>query len=122
MHFRCLVAILKEFEAKMMAKLDSLASWMDDHQAKTEANCEELMDIMKASQEKIKSPDGCQPRTDEGLPRSGRGQEQMEAEIKTDLEEMKATESEDVVELQKVPNGQAAVENIRALEDQSGNQ
>jgi hypothetical protein len=108
-HSKCLIDILKEFEAKMMAKLDSLASWMDDHQAKTEPNCKELMAIMKASQERIKSPDGCQPRTDEGLPRSNGGQEKMEAGIKTGLEEMKATESEDVVEHQKVPNGQAAV-------------
>jgi hypothetical protein len=32
---------------------------MDDHQAKTEANHEELMAILKASLERIKSPDGC---------------------------------------------------------------
>jgi hypothetical protein len=108
------------FEAKMMVKLDSLASQMDDHQAKTEAGREELMAIIKTSEERIKSPDGCQPRTGEGLPRSSGGQEKMEAEIKTGLEEMKATESEDVVKHQKVPNGQAAMENIGALEDNLG--
>jgi hypothetical protein len=33
-----LVAILVAFKAKMMAKLDFLASWMEGHQAKTHAN------------------------------------------------------------------------------------
>jgi hypothetical protein len=37
---------------------------------------------MKAKEEKIESHDGCQPRIDEGLPKSDGGQEQMEAEIK----------------------------------------
>jgi hypothetical protein len=93
-----------------MPKLDSLVSWVNAHQAKTEANHEELMAILKASQGRVRRPDGCQPRIDEGLSRSDRGQEQMEAEIKTGLEEMKAIESEAVVDHQEVHNGQAALE------------
>jgi hypothetical protein len=64
-----LVAILETFEANMKAKLHSLACRIDAHQAKTEANREELMAVMKANQETVRSPDGCQPRIDEGLPR-----------------------------------------------------
>jgi hypothetical protein len=37
-----LVAILGDFETKMMAKLDSLVSHMDAYHAKTEANHEEM--------------------------------------------------------------------------------
>jgi hypothetical protein len=106
-----LVAILEAFESKLMAKLDSLVSWVNAHQAKTEANHEELMAILKANQGRLRRPDRCQTRTDEGLSKSDRGQEQMEANIKTGLEEMKATQSEAVAEHQEVHNGQAALEN-----------
>jgi hypothetical protein len=68
-----LVAILEALEAKIMARLDSLASQIDAHQAKTEANHEELMAIMKVSQETVRSPDGCQSKIDEGLPKCDRG-------------------------------------------------
>jgi hypothetical protein len=43
-----------------------------------------------------------------------------EAEIEPGLEEIMATESDAVAEHQEVPNGQAAVETIGALEDRSG--
>jgi hypothetical protein len=56
------------------ARLDSLVSRVNAHQVK---------------KGRLK---GCQPRTDDGLSRSDTGQEQTKAEIKTGLEEMKATE------------------------------
>jgi thiamine biosynthesis lipoprotein ApbE len=56
-----MVAILEAFEAKLMARLDSLVSRVNAHQAKTEANHEELMAIMKASQERVRRPDGFHP-------------------------------------------------------------
>jgi uncharacterized membrane protein YgaE (UPF0421/DUF939 family) len=40
-------ALLKAGHEEIMAKLESLASRMDAHQAKTEANHEELMSITK---------------------------------------------------------------------------
>jgi hypothetical protein len=42
-----LVAILEAFEARMVAKLDYLASLIYAHQGKTEANHEKLMAMMK---------------------------------------------------------------------------
>jgi hypothetical protein len=44
----------------------------------------------------------------------------MEAEIKTDLEEIKATESETVAVQQEVRHEEAAVETIGALKGRSG--
>jgi hypothetical protein len=61
------------------------------------------MAIMEASQERVRSHDGCQPRIDEGLPSCDGGQEQTEAEIKTGLKEIKAMESDTVAEHQDVP-------------------
>jgi hypothetical protein len=69
------------------------------------------MAIMKAIQERVRSPDGCQPRIDEGLPRCDGS-----------LEEIKVTESDAAGEYLEVPNGQAAVKKIGALEGLSGNQ
>jgi hypothetical protein len=106
-----LVAILGTFKAKMVVKLDSLPSRIDVLRDKTDANQEELMAIMKANQETVRSPDGCQPRIDEGLPRCDGS-----------LQEIKITESDAVEEHQEVSKGQAAVENIGALDDRSGNQ
>jgi hypothetical protein len=64
---------------------------------------------------------------DEGLPRNDEGQEQIDAKIKTGLEEVKAMalkenpeETEATAEHQEVSNKEAAVETMRAPEDQSG--
>jgi hypothetical protein len=78
------------------------------------------MVIMKANKEKIKSPDGCQSRIDDGLPKNDGGQEQMEAEIKSELGEMKITESEAVAEHEEVPKEQDAVKPVRALKKLHG--
>jgi hypothetical protein len=78
------------------------------------------MVIMKANEKKIKSPDGCQSGIDEDLPKSDGGQEQMEAKIKSDLEEMKATESEAVVKHEEVSMEQAAVKPVRGLKKRHG--
>jgi hypothetical protein len=48
---------LKAFEGK----LDFLAAWICDHQGKTEANHEELMAMMEASEEIVTSSEGCKP-------------------------------------------------------------
>jgi hypothetical protein len=57
-----LVAIIEVFEAEMMTKMDA-------HQAKIEANSEELMSAMKSQSRKHGSLDGCQSRDDGSLPR-----------------------------------------------------
>jgi hypothetical protein len=49
-------------------------------------------------------------------------QEPVKFEIETELEEMNATESRAVAEHQEIPNDEAAVETIGALEDRSGDQ
>jgi hypothetical protein len=75
--------------------------------------------------------DGCLERRDEGhvggLSKKDRGQEPREAEIRTDLEEVKAIESEvnqekveAVTEHQEVHKEEAMVETIEALEDREG--
>jgi hypothetical protein len=76
---------LVAFDVKMMAKLNSLASWIDSHQAKTEAKHDELKAMMKASEEvealmdtEIDQMKGCLRAT--------------EAEVKSGLEEIKAVE------------------------------
>jgi hypothetical protein len=48
-----LVAILGEFETKMMAKLDSLFSKMDEYHAKTDANHEETMAKLDGHHERM---------------------------------------------------------------------
>jgi hypothetical protein len=78
------------------------------------------MAMMKTSEKGVRSPGGCQIRT--GLSMCDGSQEKTEAEIKTGLEEIKATESGAVAEHQEVPNGQDPVEIIGELEDRSGDQ
>jgi hypothetical protein len=79
---------------------------MDEHQAKTEANHEELMAIMKASGKRMEalvevSLEGtraCRDVTEASLEkteaRMDTGQETMETEIKICLKEVKATDLE----------------------------
>jgi hypothetical protein len=50
-----LVAILGEFEIKMMAKLDSLVSKMDTYHTKTETNHEETMAKLDVHHERMRA-------------------------------------------------------------------
>jgi hypothetical protein len=104
-------------QEEMKAQVGYLASQMDMMEARMDSSLEE----MKAS---LGPMEACLGKTEV---RVETGQDPVEAKIKTGLEERKATsleanqaEIEAIAEHQEVPNEEAAMETIRALEDRSG--
>jgi hypothetical protein len=99
----------------MKSKIDVLVSRLDAYQARMDSHHEimaTVIDFLGKTEARMKS-----------------GQEEIEAEIKPDAEEMNTTgfeaspeEIEPVAEHQEVPNEEAALETIRIREDRSGDQ
>jgi hypothetical protein len=95
---------MKASQKEMKSKIDALVSWMHDRQAKAEANHEELMATLKASQERMESLMNVSLETTEAcLEKTEANQEKVETKMEACAKEME-------------------VETIGAPEDQSGDQ
>jgi hypothetical protein len=114
----------------MEAKMEGRFEKVKENQKKMKAVLEEMKAALVACQEEMKFRmnvfeeilDKTDVKAGQGKTETmvETGQEQTRTEGRTDLEEMKATESEAIAEQQEVPNEEAAVEIVPALEDRSG--
>jgi hypothetical protein len=105
--------------------LEFLLAGQEEMMARAEAKTDTNKEIMDAWKEKLKAMmEACLKKPEA---KTETGHEPMEAEIKPDLEEAKAKESEvnleeveAVAEHQEVHTEEAVVETIEALQDQDG--
>jgi hypothetical protein len=83
----------EELRAEMKSRIGGLVSWMGDHQSKTEANYEDCMDTMKASQERMKAQRDVSLETSEiCIEKIEANQGTVEARMEARLEEYLRTE------------------------------